>query len=153
MTRFTRFMATVTIAMLIAGSPIQGISGEISFKLPYSFLGMATCKAPAIEEVSASCNWKKNKKSGYDIHCDVNKSDDSVRELINVRMNTWKVGKKSTSPKRNLIKNLFYKYRGISCTIYFPSTTSGLDCTRNNNGFHCSWCGRKNCYQGEATIR
>ena len=149
MSRFTYLIVAIAIAVF----PTQGISGQISFELPFSLLGMATCVAPSIEEVKASCNWERNKKKGYDISCDVNRNNKSVKDEISVRMNTWRIDKSAVSQAPGAGRRLTYKYRGIKCTIFFPPSTSGLKCTKNAGGFSCKWCAKRNCYQGKATIR
>lgn len=144
--------AILIVAIIITVFPSQGFAGKMSFDLPFSFMGLATCVALDEHKVKASCDWKRNKKNGYDIRCDFDRKLEADKDRITFEMNTWRTGKAGPIAKRAPGQRLSYKYRGIKCTLFSSPFTSGFKCSRNSDGFGCKWCGKKNCYQGKATI-
>jgi len=148
MSRFVFLLA----AMAMAVFPTQGISGQMKFELPFSFMGLATCVALDDHEVKASCDWKRNKEKGYDIQCDFDKKLQSAKDKVTIEMNTKRIDRSAVAQTSSSGQRLSYKFRGIKCTLFAPPSATGFKCRRNSDGFGCKWCGKKNCYQGKAIV-
>jgi len=148
MSRFAFLMA----AMAMTVFPTQGISGQMKFELPFSFMGMATCVALDDHDVKARCDWKRNKEKGYDIQCDFDKKRKPEVDRVTLKMNTWRVDKSAVAKTSSVGQRHSYKFRGIKCTLFSPPSATGFKCTRVSDGFGCKWCGKKNCYHGKATV-
>jgi hypothetical protein len=148
-----RQLAFLVAWLLTMAVPAEAPAGAMTLRLPFSLWGMAKCESEPGQAVTAACRWSRNDRHGYNLHCEIDSEERSARTALTLEIDTWWTGE-NTLPRDLVTGRKFnYEHSGIACMAHVPSTMFDLECSFGKSGFGCSWCGRYNCYAGEARIR